>query len=250
MSIDQLFPTARQELTDEQLLTLYAPRTADDGAWLRMNFVTSLDGAVAVDGVSGSLGGPGDFRVFELQRYLADVVLVGAGTVRDEGYGAMVLPQEATRWRADHGLTDHPVFALISGSADLSPESETFSRAPVRPLVFVSADADEARRDALAEVADVVIASVPGGAAIDPRIVRAHLVSRGLTRIHGEGGPRVFGSFLEAGVVDELCLTMAPKLLAGRAGRISASESSVPTHMDLASVLRSEDELLLRYIRK
>ncbi|WP_238654331.1 pyrimidine reductase family protein [Rothia uropygialis] len=249
MSMDQIFPTPIESLTDEQILSVYSPGSGHDGAWLRMNFVASLDGAVAVNGVSGSLGGPGDSRVFDLLRYLADVVLVGAGTVRTEGYGAMVLPEKAAAWRKAHGLSAQPVFALVSGSAALSPDSGVFTEAPVRPIVYVSAQADAAHRDALADVADVVISSADGGFSVDPNAVRADLVARGLHRIHSEGGPELFGSFLQAGAVDELCLTIAPKLLAGTARRIAASAEFAPTHLSLASILRSGDELLLRYIR-
>lgn len=249
MSIDQLHPNVVSSLTDEQILDLYQPQAAADGGWVRMNFVESLDGAVTVDGVSGSLGGHGDVRVFELQRYLADVVLLGAGTVRAEGYGAMVLDPDAETWRTAHGLSPQPVFALVSGSAGLSPDSDVFTEAPVRPIVYVSAEADAARRDALAEVADVVISSPPGRRTIDPRQVRSDLVSRGLNRIHGEGGPQIFGAFLRAGAVDEVCLTLAPKFVAGLSGRMATSSDAVLTDMTLASILRSDDELLMRYLR-
>ena len=79
--------------------------------------------------------------------------------------------------------------------------------------------------------------------------VREELRRRGLLRIHSEGGPTLFGAFLAAGAVDELCLTLAPTLEAGPAQRIAHAMPAVPTAMELAGVLRAGDELLLRYRR-
>ncbi|ATG52970.1 hypothetical protein CFK38_16665 [Brachybacterium vulturis] len=242
-SIHPLRPTPGTALTDDQLLQDYAPPT---GAWLRMNFVSSLDGAVTRDGLSGGLGDDADHRVFELLRRWADVVLLGAGTARAEGYGAMRLPEESERWRVEHGLAPQPVFALVTRRLALDPDSPLFTEAPVRPLVFTVAEAPAERRAALAEVADLVEA---GESEVDPVRVREELGRRELTRIHCEGGPTLFGSFLTAGVVDELCLTLAPTLEAGPAGRIAHSPLSALTSMELAAVLQAGDELLLRYRR-
>jgi len=235
--IDRLWPSPASALDDDALLDAYA-FGADGG--LRMNFVTSLDGAATRDGVSGALGGDADGRVFELIRRLADVVLVGAGTVRAEGYDAMRLDDDAVAWRTAHGFAPQPTFAIVSRSLNLDPESAVFADATVRPIVYGSREADSARAAALGEVADVVLDD-------DPVAVRSDLRARGLTRIHSEGGPSLFGSFVADGVVDELCLTAAPTLEAGGARRISTSPEASPTGMRLVTVLRSGDELLLRY---
>lgn len=243
-SIQSLWPVPRAELTDEQLLQLYTPPV---GPWLRMNFISSLDGAVTRDGLSGGLGDEADHRVFELLRRWADVVLLGAGTARTEGYGAMRLPAEAERWRVEQGLAPQPAFALVTRRLDLDPASPLFTDAPVTPLLFTVSDAPADRRAALSEVAEIVDA---GETVVDPAVVRAQLESRGHRRIHSEGGPTLFGAFLEAGVVDELCLTLAPTLEAGSAQRITQAPQSAPTAMELAGVLRGGDELLLRYTKR
>ncbi|MGN6326279.1 pyrimidine reductase family protein [Pseudolysinimonas sp.] len=244
--VDMLWPRRGDDLRDEAVLAAYAP-PASAPSWLRMNFVTSLDGAGTRDGRSGGLGGDADRRVFELLRRWADVVLVGAGTVRSEGYGGMRVDDDAAAWRTAHGFAAQPVLALVSARLDLDPASDVFATAPVRPIVYTVAGADPARREALAAVADVVAV---GAADLDPAAVRADLVGRGLRRIHSEGGPGVFGSFLAAGVVDELCLTLAPTLEAGDAERIARSDRPAPTGMRLEGILRSaDDELLLRYRR-
>ena len=81
------------------------------------------------------------------------LVLLGAGTARTEGYGAMRLPEDAERWRAEQGLAPQPAFALVTRRLDLDPGSPLFTDAPVRPLVLTVAEAPADRRAALAEVA-------------------------------------------------------------------------------------------------
>jgi riboflavin biosynthesis pyrimidine reductase len=242
-SLDMLWPEPGAGLDDDAVLAAYA---VPDAPLLRMNFVTSLDGAATHEGRSGGLGGPGDRRVFALLRRLADVVLVGAGTVRVEGYGGMRLGDDDAVWRLDHDMAAHPVFALVSRTLDLDAASTVFTDAPVRPVVYTVTATPQARRAALAEVADVVEV---GDESVDPVRMRADLVARGLPHIHSEGGPTLFGSFVAAGVVDELCLTLAPSIQGGSAGRITHDPRSAPTGMALRSVLRSGSELLLRYAR-
>lgn len=242
-----VLPPAVAELSDDDLLELYAA-DVPSGAWLRVNFVTTLDGSASAAGTTGSLGGPDDLRVFDLLRRVADVVLVAAGTVRDEGYGPMVLHDADVAWRRAHGKPDHPVFALVSGSLSLDPASRVFTEAPVRPIVLTSATAAESPRgEALAAVADVVPC---GDDTVDPVLLRDALVSRGLTTIHCEGGPSFFGALVAADLVDELTLTIDPTLEGGAGPRITRGSSPELRRMRPAHVLRGEgDVLLTRYIR-
>ncbi len=242
--IDRLWPEPAIDLDDAALLDAYP--FPGDRPWLRMNFVSSLDGAATMQGRSGGLGDDADRRVFDLLRWPADAVLVGAGTARLEGYAAMRLEEEAVVWRTAHGMTRHPVFVLVTRSLDLDPVSQIFTDAPVRPIIYTVADAPDGRRAALASVADVVDA---GESELDPIRVREDLTARGLLRVQAEGGPSLFGSFLAAGAVDELCLTVAPTIVAGDAGRVARTGRPAPTDMSLSAVLRAGDELLLRYTR-
>lgn len=241
--IDELWPDPASDLDDEALLArLESPALP----WLRMNFIASLDGAATRAGRSGGLGDDADRRMFDLLRRWADVVLLGAGTARIEEYGGMRLGDDAAAWRVASGMPPHPALALVTRRLDLDPSSPIFVDAPVRPIVFTVASASPQRREALAEVATVIDAGVDD---VDPRRVREILVERGLTRIHSEGGPSLFGSFLEEGVVDELCLTLAPTLESGSSGRIAHGAGDAAQQMRLASALRAGDELLLRYTR-
>lgn len=241
--IDAVWPVAAADLTDEQVLEVYEPPTA---AWLRMNFVSSLDGAATRGGRAGPLGDRADRRVFELLRRWADVVLLGAGTVRIEGYGAMRLPDDAVRWRLRRSLPQQPVFALVSRRLLLDPESPVFADAPVRPIVYTVTTAPPGRRRALSRVADVVDA---GRTTVDPVAVRADLDRRQHRRVHCEGGPQLFGSFIAADAVDELCLTLGPTLEASDAVRIASGDRGAPVPMTLVGIMRSGSELLLRYRR-
>nr|WP_254072243.1 pyrimidine reductase family protein [Rathayibacter sp. VKM Ac-2857] len=225
------------------MLAAYADGAGE--AWLRVNFVSSIDGAVTREGVSGALGDEADLRVFDLLRRLADVVLVAAGTVRTEGYGPMVLGDEPAAARAAAGQPPHPVFAIVSGSLDLDPASRIFTEAPVRPIVVTTGASPERRRAELAEVADVLIC---GEDALDAGRMRAELAARGLGRIHCEGGPGLLGTLLAADAVDELCLTISPSLESGDAGRIARGPAT-PRDLRLAHVLAAGDTLLLRYLR-
>jgi len=245
-TITSVIPADDRALSIDEVIAAYA--VADRGVTtVRVNFVTSLDGSSTVDGVSGGLGGPADKTVFDVLRRLADVVLVGAGTVRDEGYGAMRLDVDAATWRDEHELPLHPVFAIVSGSLDLDPRSELFTAAPVRPIVLTTERADPAKRMDLDRVAEVVSC---GDEHVEPRRAIAALVERGLHQILCEGGPRLFGSFIAADAVDELCLTFSPRLVGGAGDRIVAGPGhGLPRELRLQHLLRSEEFLLSRYVR-
>ncbi|AWB88434.1 pyrimidine reductase family protein [Homoserinimonas hongtaonis] len=243
-SIRMLRPYA--SLDDDGLAAVYA---VHDRAvpWLRVNFITSIDGAATHDGLSGGLGTSADRRVFDVLRWLADVIVVGAGTVRTEGYGAISLGDDAVRWRREAGLPDQPVFAIVSNTLRLDPASDIFTKAPRRPLILTSAAAPADLRSALAEVADVIDC---GEKAVDTRMLRTLLAERGLPQMHSEGGPHLFGAMIADGSVDELCITVSPRLEGGMARRIVDGGAVAPRGMHLAHTLAADDgTLLLRYVR-
>ena len=249
--IHQLFPAGvtAAALTDNELLALYAPDASATRSrpWVRANFISSVDGSATAAGLSGELGGPADKRVFDLLRQLSDVILVGAGTVRDEGYGAMILDEDAAAWRLAHGRAGQPAFAIVTGSLNLDPTSEVFAKAPVRPIVLTAESADPTRRAALEQVADVVDC---GAETVEPQRMIDALAERGLGRIHCEGGPSLFGSLLRADLIDALCLTVSPSLEGGTGPRIShAREMMDLRSMTLDHVLLSGSMMLTQYSR-
>lgn len=248
--IQRLWPLPAVSDVDDAMLTnwLATPVLSGSETLVRMNFVSSIDGSAGNAGDSGTLSGEADKRVFEILRRVSDVVLVGAGTVRAEGYGPMRVSAESARWRLADGRPEHPVFAVASGRADLDPASRIFTDAPVRPIVLTTADADSARREQLAKVADVVIC---GNETLDPALIVAALSDRGLGRVICEGGPQLHGSLLAASVVDEMFLTVSPVLSGpGGLGRITAGDDAATGQpMLLKSVLTADGFLMLRYQR-
>ena len=242
--LELLHPRPVTALSREELADVYAwPRELT----VRFNFVSGLDGAATIRGRSGDLGSPADRCVFELLRRTADVILVGSGTVRTEGYAGPLLASEPAARSAEPGHPLHPAVAYLSRRLQLDPEAPAFRDAAVRPLVFTTAAADPRRRKALEPVADVVTA---GGTDVDPRRVVRILSDAGHRRILCEGGPRVFGSFEAAEAVDELCLSLSPLLTAGSGPRLSAGAPETVSPMRLRSVIRAGDMLLLRYTRR
>lgn len=227
-------------LGDDDLARLY-PRA--ERPWLRVNFVTSLDGAVAVDGLSAGLSGAGDKRVFRLLRMLCDGLLVGAGTLRDERYRPLTLDEARRAWRRAHGLPAYPRLVVVSGSLRLDPAAPALAAAPVRPLVLTGPGADPAARRALRDVADVV--DVPDLAA-GMRLLHG----AGLGQLLCEGGPRLLGSLTGQDLVDELCLTVSPLLAGAGSGRVTDGAAHPPRPLTPAHVLTSEEGfLLLRHVR-
>jgi riboflavin biosynthesis pyrimidine reductase len=232
-------------LDDDGLFESY--RLTRESPSLRVNFVASLDGAVESDGYSRGLSNPADKRVFALLRAHADDVMVGAGTLRHEGYGPARTPAEDLVRRQAAGLPEHPTLVVVSAALDLDPTSRAFTEAPRRPVVLTHASAPPERQSSLAAVADVVIC---GDSVVDMVVARSELERRGLTHVLCEGGPHLFGALLAADLVDELCLTVSPLLTGAGAGRIVAGAAvSSPLSMRLVHILESEGALLTRYAR-
>ncbi len=215
--------------------------------WVRANMVTSVDGAVTVEGRARGLSGDADRRLFGLLRGLADVVLVGAGTARIEGYGPAVVRPEYAQVRAAHGQLPAPRIAVVSGSADLDPESALFTDARPRTLVFTTATAPAAHRARLSMVAEV---RVVGEQQVDLKRVVATLVELGLPRLLCEGGPHLLGSMAAQGQVDEFAVSYSPILAGGEAGRIVAGPTMSPMPLQLVGLIESDDFLFARYVRR
>ena len=232
-------------LDDDQLAECYAINGRNKQS-VRVNFVASIDGAATDHGLSGGLSGHADKRVFDLLRRLSDVILVGAGTVRAEGYGAMRLDPASVQLRRASGLTDQPVFAIVSGTLGLDPESAVFSDAPVKAIVVTVGASSQAKKEAFSRVADVLVC---GEETLDVDVMLDAFAKRGLRQVLCEGGPTLFGTLLDADRVDELCLTISPLLEAGGAGRIVAGAPEKARRMTLHHVLVSDGSLMLRYLR-
>jgi riboflavin biosynthesis pyrimidine reductase len=232
-------------LDDDELAECYAVSDRSMQS-VRVNFVASIDGAATDHGLSGGLSGLADKRVFDLLRRDCDVILVGAGTARAEGYGAMRLDPASVQSRRANGLADQPAFAIVSGTLALEPESAVFTDAPVKAIVVTVGASSQAKKDALSRVAEVLVC---GEERLDVNVMLDEFAKRGLRRVLCEGGPTLFGALLDADRVDELCLTISPLLEAGNARRIVAGAPERARPMSLHHALVADGTLMLRYLR-
>ncbi len=245
MSARQLFPSA---VDYPDLPGLYA--YPDPGPWLRANMVASADGAAALEGATKALSSDTDRHVFALLRTLSDVIVVGASTAREEHYNP-ARPREL--WRhLRAGRTPTPPIAVVSRRLDLDPDSPLIADAPAqaRTIVITSAASPAGRRAELAARADVIVA---GEDDVDLGAAVSALAERGHQRLLAEGGPHLLGQFVQAGLLDELCLTIGPLIAGPGASRIVAGTglpTTGPMPLTLAHVLEDDGFLLCRYTRK
>jgi riboflavin biosynthesis pyrimidine reductase len=195
--------------------------------WVRSNFVTTLDGAAHdADGVTASLGGNTDTELFAHLRSIADVILVGAGTTRIERYG----PDEETPG------------VVVSRRLDIPDRLR-------RPGITVVTTSDASGRELDGLLTDGVEVIAHGTKEVDWAGVLGTFADRGWLKVNCEGGPTLHGDLISRGVIDELCLTIAPVLAAGTAPRISHSLLPVAVGMTLAHAVPVEDVLFTRWVR-
>ena len=243
--IHQIWPAADAgPLGRAQLEELY--RYPDDRTRVVVNFVSSADGAVSVEGVSAGLSTPPDREVLDLGTDLADVVLVAAGTATAEGFTGVRPGERAARRRARFGLREVAVTAVVTSSGrSLAIDAPVLTDTLVPTLVFTCASVPAALRAGWSAAGAEVV--LTGADEVDLVQVVAELSRRGLRRINCMGGPALFGSLAEAGLVDELRLTLAPFLVSGDAGRIARGVGMDPARLELISVVTGDDTLLMRY---
>jgi riboflavin biosynthesis pyrimidine reductase len=245
VSLRQLFPVAADQ---PDLAALYA---YPDGRWLRANMVSSVDGAAYLNGVTAGISSETDRQVFALLRTLSDVILVGAATVREERYKPA---RTHELWRdLRDGRTPTPPIAVVTRRLDLDPDSPLITGAPphARTVVITTARAPSHLRAAFARRADVIIA---GEETVDFKAAVSALAERGHRSLLAEGGPHLLAQLAEAGLMDELCLTIAPLMAGPGASRIVAGAPgtgpATPLPLTLAHVLQDGGFLLCRYTRK
>ncbi len=221
--MDRLFPAPTPDI---DVATAYADasRHRHDGRpWVAMSMISSIDGATAIEGRSGGLGGAGDKAVFSAMRALADVIVVGAATVRAEGYGPPRKAGQRIAVVSSRGGFDWDQPLWTSGAGLLV----TTDAAPAAPVETIRA----------------------GDTAVD--------LGAALRQISGEvvvaeGGPHLNGQLLAAGLVDELCVTLAPSAVAGDSARIATGTQATPEsarELRLMHVLHDNGYLFCRYVR-
>ncbi len=238
----QLFPAKDGFLDDEALDRAYGDEPAD---FVRVNFVASADGAATVDGQAAGLGSATDQQVLRLLRDRSDGILVGAGTASAESYRPLRDDPIRAAARTARGLSRVPPLILVSQRLSMDPSDPIIARAVARTVIVTCAGSDRERREALAAVTPVIVA---GQETVDLRAARTALAERGLRRLVCEGGPTLLGTALEAGIIDELCLTVSPMLTGPGAGRIVDGHLAIdPVRLQLRHLLEDDGFLFLRY---
>jgi riboflavin-specific deaminase-like protein len=222
--------------------------TPADRPWVLVNMIASVDGATAVAQRSGGLGGPPDKQVFRALRELPDAILVGASTVRTEGYGPVRLEDEAVRRRRARGQSDTPRLVIISGSLKLDTTSTLFTESEVAPIIVTIASSDDHRRRELGTVADVVIA---GDERVSMHAALRTLRAMGIRTLLCEGGPIVNAQLLADDLIDEWCQTISPMLVGGSSSRAAVGDEGIEPlpHLRLRRLLEQDDMLLANYVR-
>ena len=238
-----------REVDDGELLKLYDYPAEIDGVCVRANFIASLDGGATAGGKSAAMGGPGDRFIFNLLRELADVIVVGAGTARVEGYSGAHSGVAQRQRRGARGQSEVPQLAIVTKSGRLDRDMGVFTRTEVPPLIVTCSTAADETQRRLAGLAEVVDCSGDDPDSVDDGAIVAMLQARDMRRVLTEGGPTLLGSFIESQMLTELCLTIAPYIVGGTAPRIATGPGQVLTRMRCAHVLTDEAGFLYtRYV--
>ncbi len=210
-----------------------------DRPWTIALMASTADGAAAVEGRSGAIGGAGDKEVFRAVRAVADAVVVGAGTVTAERYGPIRTPADLVSARVERDQQPHPRAVVVSGRLSLDPGLPLFAEAHAdteadpdagtdhttpRPLVVHGPGAPASSREALAPVADLVELGAGDGGGVDPVALLSLLHQQGHQVVVAEGGPTLNGALVAADLIDELCLTLDPMVVGGHAPRIATAD--------------------------
>lgn len=200
-----------------------------DRPWIGLCMVSSLDGSVSIDGTSGGLGNPNDIGVLLALRDIADMVLVGAGTARGEGYGPPRLPGKRIGVVSNSGRVDLTTDLFTSGAGFLIAPN--------------TADIDESSVEVLragdTEV-DLTLA-----------VARLHHVMPSVRYVQAEGGPHLNGALLAADLIDELDLSLSPRLVGGDGPRLSTGAPENQQRFELAHLLVDDDSFVFtRWVRR
>jgi riboflavin biosynthesis pyrimidine reductase len=214
LSLERIWPDRAPVTADDLVGEAAAP---EDRPWVSGIMVSSLDGRATLGGTSRKLGGPQDLQMLLALRRRAGALIVGPGTVAAEGYGPLPCPA-----------------VLVSRSFELPWEAGLFAAPGQRVLVYTRAGAEAPEVAAEVEVVEE----------LELAAVLADLRARGIERLLCEGGPTVNRALLDAGLLDELFLTLSP-VVSGEGPSIVADGPSAP--LTLRSVATADGDLYLRY---
>ncbi len=243
-SLRRLLPEAGS-VTIAEAMDSYEPfeHPHEDRPFVAVNFAATLDGRAAIEGRSGKIGSDADTEMLQRLRTRFDAVMVGAGTIRAERYGRVVSNPAWRERRERIGLPHDPLAAIVSGRLDLPWDAPIFTSGGGRIVVFTSSEAEPPQTETPLQVVrhdDWV--DIAGAL----RYLRRE---RGIRAMLCEGGPGLHGELEATGLVDELFLTIAPKLAGGGGPHILEGELLEVAELELIWLLERDGELFARYRR-
>jgi riboflavin-specific deaminase-like protein len=240
--VRRLLPDAAETTVAEQLAQLdLKPLALPERPYLILNFATTLDGRAAIGGRSGPIGSATDTEMLLRLRTRVDAVMIGAGTMRAERYGRIVPDPQLRAYRERILLAHDPLAVIISNRLELPWDAGLFTNGGGRVVIFTASDQEPPET-----ATPVKVIRHPDG--VDLAEALAWLrQERGIRSALCEGGPTLHGRLREAGLADELFLTIAPKIAGGEGPRILEGALADVDNVGLAWLLESESELFARY---
>lgn len=244
MEFRQVLPEQATVDADELLSAIEPLRVPARRPYVLVNFISTLDGRATFHGRSGGLGDEGDRVLFHGLRERADALLVGTGTLRVERYGRMLGRAERRERRVAHGRAPEPLACLVTRTGAVPLDIPLFAEPEAKVVVFSGADVD------LSGVqADVALVHVSRDELTLTTVLERLHSDFGISLLLCEGGPSLFSALLHEGLVDELLLTLAPKLAGGGPAPTLTTGSELPELAQLEPIhlLEREGSLFLRY---
>ena len=250
VSLRRLLPGGTLVSADDALAGLRLEQRAPGGdkrPFVLLNMISTADGRATIEGRSGPIGNRADRELFHGLRRSFDAVMAGAGTMRVESYGRMIRSEASRRWRSERGLAPEPLAVIVSARLALPPDLPLLACADARVVILTPSDATLPDHAATVEY---VRASRDGHLDL-ARALEALRERFGVRTLLCEGGPHLNSHLLLAGVVDELFLSLAPKL-AGEETEVAlrivaGAHFAEPLELELLEALESESQLFLRY---
>jgi riboflavin-specific deaminase-like protein len=233
------------ETTVEAQLESYCPfeHPRDERPFVATNFVATVDGRATIEGRSGPIGSKTDTEMLQRLRTRFDAVMIGAGTMRAERYGRLVSDPDLRAQRLRIGLAEDPLAVIVSGRLDLPWDAALFTDGGGRVLIFTASEAEPPATETPLQV-------VRHQDFVDPVEAMRHLRrEHGVRALLCEGGPGLHGELQAGGLVDEMFLTIAPKLSGGDAPRIIEGQLLDIADLELVWLLEERGELFARYRR-
>ncbi len=247
--MQRLFPDVATDLDPDAIYDTLRddfPEPPPERPYLFLNMVTSVDGKAALNGGAGGIGSALDKRLMKATRAACDAVLHGAATLRAEKVDPRVGPTHA-RAREARGLPAAPLAILLSRTGDLPLDRRYFTYPGVSRLIVSGEGTPPKQRAALAAHAELLIA--PGDEPDLTWVMRTLREVYTVRYLLVEGGPNVNGNLFAAGLVDEICWTLGPKIIGGGESLtlVNGPTFQAPVPLTLRSAYLHEGEFFLRY---